>query len=520
MTDHLQELYEKYDFLSSAKDNITQHSNVYVECIEGTKGAPKEKKLAAQIIAKFFKNFPELQDTSLNAILDLCEDGDSDIRICAMKTLPILCKDNKEYVTNIASVLSQLLQLEDQDYTTACNALNQVFKENQLSATKGILSNIHQPADEVSREKCITYLYKKLTKVQGKLPSDLEDLLIEEGKKILMGTNSNEFIVIISFLLESKLAKTTAGQQELIDLVAERVELGENFIISEDVNNNNVDKLILCINSILPLFSASLESTKFLLYYCNKILPQWESIGRIPDGEKLQLKLLRQLAELSVHCGNVENITEIVEKIFNKLKECMPLPPDDVDINQVPDLDFSSVECLLYIFHKLARKCPEFLTGDQQLLKDFRSRLQYFSRGVQGCKRALDNSANIKKELTAEEQSKLAIAPAVLDNINSLVKDLFYQPPLYKCNPQLSFKIENKQKAVEKSPAGVKRHIPITFDSSNGTPMENLVVILVGQIHAADGTEAWVAAEHPEVTGEETGTGGINLEWVFLHRFP
>lgn len=64
-------------------------------------------------------------------------------------------------------------------------------------------------------------------------------------------------MVIISFLLESKLVKTTAGQQELINLVADRVELGENFIISEDVNNNNVDRLILCINSILPLFNVS-----------------------------------------------------------------------------------------------------------------------------------------------------------------------------------------------------------------------------------------------------------------------
>lgn len=67
-----------------------------------------------------------------------------------------------------------------------------------------------------------------------------------------------------------------------------------------------------------------MESTKFVLYYCNQVLPQWDSVGQMPDGEKLQLRLLRQLAELSIHCGNVENITEIVEKIFNKLKVIYP----------------------------------------------------------------------------------------------------------------------------------------------------------------------------------------------------
>lgn len=38
----------------------------------------KEKKLAAQIIVKFFKHFPALQNQALNAIIDLCEDdGDN-----------------------------------------------------------------------------------------------------------------------------------------------------------------------------------------------------------------------------------------------------------------------------------------------------------------------------------------------------------------------------------------------------------------------------------------------------------
>lgn len=120
----------------------------------------------------------------------------------------------------------------------------------------------------------------------------------------------------------------------------------------------------------------------------------------------------------------------------------MPLPPDDVDIDKMPNLDFTMVECLLYSFHRLARQCPDFLTADPQVLKDFRSRLNYFSRGVGGCKKSLDR-LQIKKE----DNDKIKVAPAVLDNITALIKDLFYTTPVYKCNVQLSFKIiDNKVK--------------------------------------------------------------------------
>lgn len=127
----------------------------------------------------------------------------------------------------------------------------------------------------------------------------------------------------------------------------------------------------------------------------------------------------------------------------------MPLPPENVDLNKIPNLDFTSVECLLYAFHRLARKCPEFLTNDAERLKDFRLRLQYFARGVQGCKNGLKITINSKlDELSKENLEKVKSAPAVWDNINSLIKDLFYQPPLYKCNVKLSFKSETKKPLV------------------------------------------------------------------------
>lgn len=55
---------------------VPQHKDAYQVILDGVKGGPKEKRLAAQFIPKFFCSFPEMADAAINAQLDLCEDED------------------------------------------------------------------------------------------------------------------------------------------------------------------------------------------------------------------------------------------------------------------------------------------------------------------------------------------------------------------------------------------------------------------------------------------------------------
>lgn len=63
-----------------------------------------------------------------------------------------------------------------------------------------------------------------------------------------------------------------------------------------------------------------MESTKFLIYYCDQVLPHWDEIGKLNDGSTLQYQFLKQLTELSAHCGKLENPSLHVVQIFDKLK--------------------------------------------------------------------------------------------------------------------------------------------------------------------------------------------------------
>ena len=103
--DNIEKLYQHYETLNEAKDQISQvsnqsnwesifalqmlritlilkivfylqHEDKFSEIIQAVKGSANEKRLASQFIARFFKHFPKLSDTAMDAMLDLCEDDD------------------------------------------------------------------------------------------------------------------------------------------------------------------------------------------------------------------------------------------------------------------------------------------------------------------------------------------------------------------------------------------------------------------------------------------------------------
>uniref|UniRef100_A0A8C2IQM3 Apoptosis inhibitor 5 n=1 Tax=Cyprinus carpio TaxID=7962 RepID=A0A8C2IQM3_CYPCA len=104
----VEELYRNYGILADEKEDLSKHKDAYQVILDGVKGGPKEKRLAAQFIPKFFSSFPELADAAINAQLDLCEDEDVSIRRQAIKELPRFASG--ENLPRVADILTQLLQ--------------------------------------------------------------------------------------------------------------------------------------------------------------------------------------------------------------------------------------------------------------------------------------------------------------------------------------------------------------------------------------------------------------------------
>lgn len=69
---------------------------------------------------------------------------------------------------------------------------------------------------------------------------------------------ANEFNSLMELLGTTRLGKTISGHQELVDLVAEQVELDQPFSPGVDEETELLDRLINCVRYALPYFSVSI----------------------------------------------------------------------------------------------------------------------------------------------------------------------------------------------------------------------------------------------------------------------
>ncbi|XP_012286250.1 apoptosis inhibitor 5 [Orussus abietinus] len=471
-TDSIEKLYKNFGVLADAKDKLAEHEKEYLEILTAVKGSPKEKRLASQFIARFFKHFPKLADRAIDAHLDLCEDEDMAIRKQAIKDLPALCKDSKEHTPRIADILAQLLQAQDSsELAVVHNSIMTLLKNDPKGTLSGFFSQILS-GDDGTRERCIKFLATKLKAIgRDVITKEPEDLLIVECKKVLQDVTADEFHNIMEVLAWTRLGSTLTGQQELVDIAIDQAELSIPF---KHTNMEQWNRLVQCVKHALPFFNSHIDSSKFVSYICVQVLPHLSLITS-PDGRDVQLELLKLLAELAVFCGSIEKPEEKVQQLYNTLITYMPLPPA-VEVTEVPKLQFSHVECLMYAFHKLCKQIPEFLTRDADQLKEFRLRLQYFARGIQGYIKKLREaiSGKTEDELKSEENQLKVIALKTTNNINTLIKDLFHSPPSFKSIIHLSWKTPtNGKKPLEKATVAPKRHTPITFGNDSTSNKRN-----------------------------------------------
>ncbi|KAF1491651.1 UNVERIFIED_CONTAM: Apoptosis inhibitor 5, partial [Eudyptes robustus] len=352
------------------------------------------------------------------------------------------------------------------EFNLVNNALLSIFKMDAKGTLGGLFSQILQ-GEDIVRERAIKFLSTKLKTLPDEvMTKEVEEFILTESKKVLEDVTGEEFVLFMKILSGLKSLQTVSGRQQLVELVAEQADLEQTFNPSDP---DCVDRLLQCTRQAVPLFSKNVHSTKFVTYFCEHVLPNLSSLTTPVEGLDIQLEVLKLLAEMSSFCGDMEKLESNLKKLFDKLLEYMPLPPEEAENgenagNEEPKLQFSYVECLLYSFHQLGRKLPDFLTAklNAEKLKDFKIRLQYFARGLQVYIRQLRLALQGKtgEALKTEENKIKVVALKITNNINVLIKDLFHIPPSYKSTVTLSWK------PVQKADASQKRASEDTTSSS------------------------------------------------------
>ncbi|MBA0569294.1 hypothetical protein Golob_006734, partial [Gossypium lobatum] len=353
----------------------------YEGVIDATKTSLKAKQLAAQLIPRFFKFFPNLSSRALNAHFDLIEEEDLAVRVQAIRGLPLFCKDTKEYISKIVDILGQLLTADeiverDAVHKALMSVLRQDVKESLTALFKHIW-NVEEPSqDDTIRDKVLCFIRDKVFPLKAELlrpQEEMERHITDLIKKSLGDVTGAEFRMFMDFLKSLSIfgeKAPTERLKELIGIIEGQADLDAQFDVSDA---DHIDRLISCLFMAIPFFVRGAPGSKFLNYLNKYIIPVFDKVTYYfmisitatnvvqahfalePDiitlPEERKLDLLKALAEISPYT-TPQDSRQVLPSVVQLLKKYMPRRKTGEETN------FTYVECLLFSFHHLAHKAP------------------------------------------------------------------------------------------------------------------------------------------------------------------
>ncbi|KAG4383897.1 hypothetical protein GLYMA_13G172200v4 [Glycine max] len=422
----IEKLYEYGEQLNNAKDK-SQNVQDYQGIIDAAKTSVKAKQLAAQLIPKFFKFFPDLSSPALDTHLDLVEAEELGVRVQAIRGLPLFCKDTPENIGKMVDILVQILGSEefverDAVHKALMSLLRQDVKASLTALFKHIGSVEEPSTDDVIREKVINFVRDKVFPIKAELLKPQEEMerhITDLIKKSLEDVTGIEFRMFMDFLKSLSLFGEKAPAErmkELIGIIEGQADLDAQFNVSDA---DHIDRLISCLHMALPFVVRGASSNKFLNYINKYIIPVFDQL----PGER-KVDLLRSLAEFSPYT-TPQDSRQMLPSIVQLLKKYMTWKKTGEEMN------FTYVECLLYTFHHLAHKVPnatnslcgyKIVTGQpsDRLGEDFSEHYNDFTERLNNVEEF--TRATIKKLTQGMDENNKSMAGAKTDEEKEKIK--------------------------------------------------------------------------------------------------
>lgn len=186
-----------------------QYEENYKSMIDFVKTSDtKERVLATQLIARYFKYFPAYEESAFDSIVDLCESVDINVRKHATMALIAICRDCKQHVSKAADILIQLYQLNEASEVNLINqSLMTLMSLDIEKFLQSFFANFSEGHEKV-RERALKFLSTKIfTLPPTALTKEVEEQLLTLAKKTMQDCTRDEFIVFIGILSKLKIVK-------------------------------------------------------------------------------------------------------------------------------------------------------------------------------------------------------------------------------------------------------------------------------------------------------------------------
>ncbi|KAL0282628.1 UNVERIFIED_CONTAM: Apoptosis inhibitor 5-like protein API5 [Sesamum angustifolium] len=428
----IEKLYEYGEKLNEAKDK-SQNQKDYEGIIAAANGSVKAKQLAAQLIPKFFKYFPELSEQALDQHLYLCEDEELGVRVQAIRGLPLFCKDTPEHLAKIVDILGQLLIAgdnveRDAVHKALMSLLRQDVKTSLTALFKHIGSTDDRNAEDLSawesiREKVLCFIRDKVFPLKAELLKPKDEMERH-----------------ITNLVKQSI-------QELVEIIEGQADLDAQFNVSD---GDHIDRFISCLQMAIPFFMRGASSSKFFNYLAKQIIPVFD---KLPEERKLDL--LKSLAECSLY-AKPQDSRQLLPSVVQLLKKYMVR-------RKIEEINFTCIECLLYAFHHLAHKHGQLtlllqvfpklgLSTIEELAKAMNKKL---TQGMAEHNKAMAAAkTEDEKEVIKKQRQNATAGLRSCNNILAMTQPLHGKAPSFIGDQKISLSWKEVTKAAVTSGAG------------------------------------------------------------------
>ena len=303
--------------------------------------------------------------------MDLCEEDDKNIRINALKGLPKICQAYPGNVSQIAVILTQLLNEEDPvEVQVVKQGLDELMEISLKDTLIALLQQIANPTTveetkqgEALREKAIDYLSdilkRKRYKIQPQLQvKETEEEVIKEMEKVLhlFSSPSENFTnkekeaenmrLFLGILSRFKTFEEDGGKWLALLKTHCPVDLNKPLDLGSNDDKWKLRKFIGFLRVAKRAMKSQQDNSQFFPYLMQNVFPLLSTLKTTnADDEKLRVDSLKTISEVSQFTS--ENLSRMfIGPIYNSLKS---------ELSET-NLNFTNIECFLFTFHQLAQK--------------------------------------------------------------------------------------------------------------------------------------------------------------------
>ncbi|KAH8995243.1 apoptosis inhibitory protein 5-domain-containing protein [Lactarius hatsudake] len=268
------------------------------------------RRMAASNIANFFKAFPDLEEDAINAVYDLCEDQDPNIRIEGYKAIVQMSEEQPRWLERNVDVLVQLLQSDEPEEVAVVKMALIQHLELDSKVTLGVLCDQIVPPDDPMEDEdktirerlralVVAFLAQDARKPllaqlqgQGRGAAEQEDALIDTLIKAVSKSSAADAARIIEdilvFLPSFNDGRPTRRGNELVHLLLARAAsaLREDLAPGRNPAHLEQSRAYLELSDLLCRAKGAADPPQLLRFYCTSSLMGKMTLGRLSQDSR------------------------------------------------------------------------------------------------------------------------------------------------------------------------------------------------------------------------------------------